>query len=123
MQKLIEINNEVIKQRVIFINQNISFYNNSLSLAMKKKAKEFFSQREICVAIQKAVNFSIIGNNKHQSEIENARNIPNSYPIKNGINFEKFYGETYNSYLQKSNKILTVADDIQRSLINNNMIN
>ena len=72
-------------------------------------------QREIYIVIQKAINFSIIGNNKYnqqQSKIENVRNVPKSYPIKNEmINFEKLFGETYNSYPK---------ENIQRSLINNN---
>ena len=81
----------------------------------EKKLNNF--QREIYIAIQKVINFSIIGNNKYnkkQSEIENVTNAPNSYPIKNEIiNFEKLFGEAYIKF--HINK-----DDIQRSLINNN---
>jgi hypothetical protein len=81
-------------------------------------------QKDIYIVIQKAINFSIIGNNKYneqQSEIENVRNVPKSFPIKNEmINFKKFFGETYNSFPQKSIKFQTDKNDIQRSEIKNN---
>ena len=81
-------------------------------------------QREIYIVIQKVINFSIIGNNKYnkqQREIENVRNDPKPYPIKKEmINFEKFFGETYNSYPQENIKFQTDKDHILSSLINNN---
>ena len=96
-----------------------------MSLVIENKAKNLNNfQRDIYIDIQKVTNFSIIGNskyNKQHSEIENMRNEPKLYPIKNEmINFKKFIGETCNSYPQKSIKFKTITDDTQRSLINNN---
>ena len=95
-----------------------------MSLVIENKSKKLNNfQRDIYIDIQKVTNFSIIGNSKHNeqhSEIENMRNEPKLYPIKNEmINFKKFIGETYNSYPQKSIKFQTITDDTQRSLINN----
>jgi hypothetical protein len=53
--------------------------------------------------IQKVINFSIIGNNKQQSELKNSMNVPQSYPInKEKINLEKFNGEVYNLSSEKN---------------------
>ena len=125
LQKIIKINSDIINQTIGIINQNFSLYNNILSLAIENRKNKLINfQREIYIVIQKAINFSIIGNNKYnkqQSEIENVRNVPKSYPIKNEmINFEKLFGETYNSYPKENIKFQTDKNDIQRSLINNN---
>jgi hypothetical protein len=70
--------------------------------------------------IQKVINFSIIGNNKQQSELKNIIIAPHSYPInKEIINLEKFIDEGYNSYQEKSEKNQTITNEIKGSLNNN----
>jgi hypothetical protein len=129
LQKIIELNDYIIKQTIGLINRNYLINNNPLSLAIEKKAKELYiSQRNIYIVIQKVINFSIIGNKKQQSEIKSFINAPKSYPIKNEkINFEKFSGGAYNTnqntYPQESKKFQTVKYNIQKSLINNNSAN
>jgi hypothetical protein len=88
-------------------------------LPIENKAKKLYiSKRE--VYIQKVFNFSIIGNNKQETELENIRSIPQSYPINNEIiNCDKFYGEICNSYPEEINKIENIKDNMQRSSINN----
>ena len=86
----------------------------------KEKELNIF-KKEAYIVIQKVINFSIIENNKKQSELENVKNFPESYPTKNKIfNFEKFFGEACNSFPEESNKIQKIIDDMQRSLIKNN---
>ena len=122
LQKIIKINNDLIKQTFNLIHQNFFFSNNSLSSFIERRIKELYIfQREINIVIQKVINFSIIGNNKQQSELKNFMNVPQSYPInKAKINLEKFNGEVYNSSPEKSEKIQIITDEIKRSLINNN---
>ena len=123
MQKIIEINNNIIKQAIVIINQNIFLYN-ALSLDIKKKAMELnMFQRKINFVIKKVINFSIIGNKKQQSEIKNVINVPKLYPIKNEIiNLENIVSEEYNMYPQERYKIQNVTNDIQKNSINNKHI-
>lgn len=124
MQKIIEINNDILDQSIRFINQkNFSLYNNSLSLAIEKKAKELYIfQRQIDFVIQKIINFSIIASNRQQSELKNIVNAPQSNPInKEIINSEKFIDEDYNLYQEKRKNTQTITDEI--SLISNSSIN
>jgi hypothetical protein len=90
-------------------------------LAIEQKAKTLYIfQRDINFMIQKAINFSIIGNNKQQNELKNIIITPHSYPInKEIINLEKFIAEGYNSYQEKSKKNQTIEDEVKGSLINN----
>ena len=86
---------------------------------MKEKEIYIF-KKEVYITIQKVINFSIIENNKKQSELEKAKNAPELYPINNGIfNCEKFFGEACNSYPEEINKIQNIINDNQRSSINN----
>ena len=109
-------------QTIGLINQNFSFYNNSLSLNIEKELKDFYIfKKGIEFSIQKVINFSIIENNKRQNELKNAINAPQPYPVnKEIINLEKFNLEEYNSYLEKIKNIQTISDEIKRSLIINN---
>ena len=95
---------------------------NSLSMFNGEKEKELYIfKKDVYIVIQKVINFSIIENNKPQSELKNAKNAQESYPTNNGIfNFEKFLGEACNSYPEKNNKIQKIIDDMQRSSISNN---
>ena len=117
LQKIIELNDYIIKQTIVLINRNYFINNNPLSLAIEKKAKELYiSQRNIYIVIQKVINFSIIGNKKQQSEIKSFINAPKSYSIKNEkINFEKFSGGAYNTnqntYPQESKKFQNSASN------------
>jgi len=117
LQKMIKINDDLIRKIIDLLNQNYSFNNNSLSLSMEKKEKELYTfQRDI--AIQKVIDFSIIGNK--QSELENIINAPQSYPINKQIaNLDNFNDEIYNSYPEKNKKDQTIRDDIKSNLINN----
>ena len=122
LQKIIQINNDILAQTINLINQNFSFYNNNrLSICNGEKEKELYIfKKEAYIVIQKVINFSIIENNKTQSELGNVKNSSESYPSSNGIfNFKKFFGETCNSYPKESNKIQKIIDDMQRSSINN----
>ena len=68
------------------------------------------------IVIQKVINFSIIGNNNQQSEIEKIMNAPQSYPVNKEINnLAKIIGESYNLYPEKREKIQTIMDEIKRN--------
>jgi hypothetical protein len=88
-------------------------------LAIEKKAKELYTfQRQIDFVIQKVINFSIIANNKQHSELKNIVYIPLSNPINKEIfTSEKYIGEDYISYPEKSKNAQTITNEI--SLINN----
>ena len=90
-------------------------------MVSEKKAKELYIfQRQIDFGIQKVINFSIIANNKQQSELKNIINAPQSNPInKEIITSEKFIDEDYNSYSEKSKNAQTITDEISsiRSMI------
>ena len=76
-------------------------------------------QREINNMIQKVITFSVIGNDNQQSELKKIIFSPHSYPINNEItNLEKFVGEGYNSYQEKSKKNQTITNEIKGSLNN-----
>jgi len=109
-------------QTIGLINQNFSFYNNSLSLNIEKEPKDLYIvQKGINFSIQKVINFSIIENNKQQNELNNVINAPQLYPVnKKIINLEKYYFEEYNSYLEKIKNFHAFKDEIKRSLISNN---
>ena len=83
-------------------------------MVSEKKAKELYIfQRQIDFGIQKVINFSIIANNKQQSELKNIVNAPLSNPInKEIITSEKFIDEDYNSYSEKSKNAQTITDEI-----------
>jgi len=123
LQKTIKINNDLIIHAIGLINQNFSFYNDNSSLAIEKELKELsIFQRGINFAIQKVINFYIIGNNQ-QNKLKNIKNVPQLYPAnKEIINIEKFNSEEYNLYPEKIKKIPTITYEIKRSLINNNSI-
>jgi hypothetical protein len=70
--------------------------------------------------IQNVINFSIIGNKKQKSELNNIIIAPHSYSInKEIINLEKCIDEGYNSYQEKSKIIKTITNEGQRSLTSN----
>ena len=117
--KAIKINNYLIKQTFDLIYQNsLSFGNNSLSSLIEKKLKELYIfQREIDIAVQKVISFSIIGNNKQQNELKNIMNVPHLYPVnKEIINLDKTLCETQNLLPEKSEKIQIIIDDIKRNM-------
>jgi len=90
IKKLIQINDEIIRQIIyIIINKN-------------------------CIITQKVINFSIIGNNKQQSDASE------SYPNNNEINnYEKNFCEANILCPEEFNKNKTVTESIPKSLINN----
>jgi len=55
---------------------------------------------------QKIINFSIKGNNKQKSEIENIQNYPKLYYINNNNNSDKFFGEPSDILNSKENNII-----------------
>ena len=91
-------------------------------MIIEKELKELFiTQRKIDFVIQKAINFSLIGNNKQQNELKNIMNIPKIYPSnKEIINLEKFNSEEHNLHPEKSKKIQTITNETKKRLINNN---
>jgi len=90
-----------------------------LTIEKELKALNIF-QRGINFEIQKVFNFSII-ENKQQNKLKNSMNVPQLYPVNKEIfNEEKFNSEEFNLYPEKTKKIQMIADEIKRSLINNN---
>ena len=83
-------------------------------MVSEKKAKELYIfQRKNDFGIQKVINFSIMPNNKQQSELKKIVNAPQSNPInKEIITSEKFIDEDYNSYSEKSKNAQTITDEI-----------
>ena len=81
-------------------------------MAIEKKAKELYIfQRQIDFVIQKITNFSIIANNRQQSELKNIINVQQSNPINKEITTsEKSIDEDYNLYPEKSKNIHNSAN-------------
>ena len=82
-------------------------------MAIEKKAKELYIfQRQIDFVIQKITNFSIIANNRQQSELKNIINVQQSNPINKEITTsEKSIDEDYNLYPEKSKNIHNSANN------------
>ena len=122
MQKILEINNYLIKQTINLIIKNNFINNDDLSIGkiikefcpLQIKRKTGFYNN---IFIQKIINFSLIGNRQF-IESENIRNDPQVSPINYEINnCKNYFSETsYNLAPEENNKIHIFEGGLQRSL-------
>ena len=144
MQKLTEINNNLINGIIYRIKKDFFLNNHNLSLMdenqmqikelnflQRKRGNYHLKQRTINdFSFQRGINFTIpnsskkIGNVKQKNESGNDRNYPQNSLINVGVNScKKSFGEYLdNSNSKENNKINIITDDKKANLFNKNSI-
>jgi len=131
-QKLIDINDYIIKGIIDLISQDYQSYNSNLPLTTEEKSKELYllkKKREpeinYDIIFQKEKNFSKInssnlGSIRQINESINVINEIQSEAINYGINnFKIFLSESSNKIKQEENKPKIIIDNKEEKLINN----